>query len=202
MIFDGIWKFIELYDISLRNCRNYLSFVSLIVTFWNCCLALFKSSLHSPEQSRYLRACKIHSAKRGSHDRRFTDFKTAICSCRPIEVIAVHVVNSGPNNPDYSRSSSFFLSFFLSSSLLPPCSHSSSSRSDKLALLFRVREKIHSFHKYVLWRKLYEGPARRQSYIPAVHPGRIPDVNTYDRRKVQTSMPRPSIRSFCRELPC
>ena len=96
-----------------------------------------------------------------------------------------------------------FLSFFLSSSLLPPCSHSSSSRSDKLALLFRVREKIHSFHQVrVMKETIREGPARRQSYIPAVHPDRIPDVNTYDRRKVQTSMPRPSIRSFCRELLC
>lgn len=95
--------------------------VNLIVTFWNCCFALFKSSLRCPEQSRYLRAYKIHGAKRGSHDRRFTDFRAAICSCRPIEIIAVHAVNSGPNNPDYSRSSSLFLYFSLFLFLSPFC---------------------------------------------------------------------------------
>lgn len=34
---------------------------------------------------------------------------------------------------------------------------------------------------------LYEGRARRQPYIPTVHTGRIPDVDTYNRRKVPTS---------------
>lgn len=184
-------------------------FLNLIVTFWNCCFALFKSSLRSTEQSRYLRACKIHGAKRGSRDRRFTDFGVAICSCRPIEVIAVHAVNSGPNNPDYSRSSSFlhFLSFSLS--LFPP----SFCRLPLLSLFFfetrqtrvaisRPRKDSQLPPSMCYEGRLYERRARRQPYIPTVHLGRIPDVNTYNRRKVQTSVPRPSIRSFCRELPC
>lgn len=129
---------------------------------------MFKSSLRSTEQSRYLRACKIHGAKRGSHDRRFADFGVAICSCRPIEVIAVHAVNSGPNNPDYSRSSSFlhFLSFSLSFPL-PRClySHSSSSRPDKLALLFRVRKKIRSFHRVCVMKEGYTRDEHEDSHI-------------------------------------
>lgn len=136
----------------------------------------------------------------------FTDFR---CSCRSIKVIAVHTVNSGPNNLDYSRSSSFLrsLSFFFSlyPSILPFL---------HFTLTFFLRDPTNSrcyfasakrfvaSTEYVLWRKLYEGRARRQSYIPTVHTGRIPDVNTYNRRKVQTSVPWPSIRSCCRELPC
>jgi len=105
-------------DISLRNRRNYLSckFNNKLQKL----LLRFVQVFITPEQSQYLRACKIHGAKRGSHDRRFTDFKAAICSCRSIEVIAIHAVNSGSNNPDYSRSSSFlhFLSFSLPSATL------------------------------------------------------------------------------------
>lgn len=131
---------------------------------------MFKSSLRSTEQSRYLGACKIHGAKRGSRDRRFTDFGVAICSCRPIEVIAVHAVNSGPNNPDYSRSSSFlhFLSFSLSFPLPSAVclySHSSSSRPDKLALLFRVREKIRSFHRVCVMKEGYTRDEHEDSHI-------------------------------------
>lgn len=87
--------------------------INLIAAFWNCCLALFKSSLRSPEQSRYRETCKIHGAKRGSHDRRSTDFGTVISPCRSIEVIAVSAVNSGPNNSDYSPSFSHPSSPFL-----------------------------------------------------------------------------------------
>jgi len=67
----------------------------------------------SREQSRYLGTRKIHGAKSGSHDRRFTDFGATLCSCRSIEVIAVHVVNSSSNNPDYSLSLSLSYSLFL-----------------------------------------------------------------------------------------
>lgn len=155
------------YDTSSWN-RNYLS-RSLIVTFWNCCLALFKSSLRSPEQSRYLRTCKIHGAKRGSHDRCFADVRAAICSCPSIEVIAVHAVNSGPNNPDYSRSSSFLHSVSLSSAVPPPYSRSFSSRPDELAMLFRVREKIHSFHRV----RVTKGAVRGTSTKTIIYPNRI-----------------------------
>lgn len=156
-------------------------FLNLIVTFWNCCFALFKSSLRSTEQSRYLRACKIHGAKRGSHDRRFTDFGVAICSCRPIEVIAVHAVNSGPNNPDYSRSSSFlhFLSFSLSLSFPLP-----SAVAFTLTLLLRdptnsrcyfaSAKRFVASTEYVLWRKAI----RETSTKTAIYPNRTPWSHT------------------------
>jgi len=158
------------YDISLWN-RRYLSFVNLIVTFWNCCLALFKSSLHSPEQSRYLRSSKIHSVKRGSHDRLHR-LQDVICSCRPIEVIAIHVVNSSPNNPDYSRSSSFFLFFFL-----PPFCHLALTlllRGPTRIAISRSAKRSIASTKYVLWRKLYEGTSTKI----VIYPSRTPWPHT------------------------
>lgn len=122
-ILNGL--FIELYPSACCAVEIAFLILNLIAAFWNCCLALFKSSLRSSEQSRYLGTRKIHGAKSGSHDRRFTDFGAAACPCRPIEVIAVHVVNSSPNHPDYS----LFLFLTPSSSFslaLSPDSHSSS----------------------------------------------------------------------------
>lgn len=99
---------------------------------------------------------------------------------------------------------SFFLSLSLSPFLLPLPLLSLfffETRQTRVAIS-RPRKDSQLPPSMCYEGRLYERRARRQPYIPTVHPGRIPDVNTYNRRKVQTSVPRPSIRSFCRELPC
>jgi len=140
--------------------------INLITAFWNCCLALFKSSLRSSEQSRYLGTRKIHGAKSGSHDRRFTDFGAAACPCRPIEVIAVHVVNSSPNNPDYSLS--FFLTPSSSFSLvLSPDSHSSSGPDELRSRRISARKSLASTR--IPWGKRVRGSTKAVIYPARTH---------------------------------
>lgn len=157
-----------IYEIEIIYLMN------LIVTFWNCCFALFKSSLPVARNNRDIsERIKFMARKGGVTIDGFTDFGTAICSCRPIEVIAVHAVNSDPNNPDYSRSSSFFISHSFSLSLpsflhliLTPflrdptisrCYFAPAKRSAKLP------------PGTCYEGKLFEGRTRRQLYISTVH---------------------------------
>lgn len=169
--------------IYLYETVDIIFLINLIVAFWNCCLALFKSSLRSPEQSRYLETCKIHGEKRGSHDRCFTDFGTAICPCRPIEVIAVSAVNSGSNNSDYSPSLSHPSSLFLVLSSLYSRSYSSGPGKLWSCWYFASAKRSANsigYYETILYHE--ERRARRQPYISVVHIGRIPDVNTTEVR--------------------
>lgn len=178
---------------------------NLIVTFWNCCFALFKSSLRCPEQSRYLRTCKIHGAKRGSHDRRLHRLRGGYM------LVSAYRGYRGPRRkfrPQQPRLLSLFLFLILSFLLhlllfLSPFCRSSTSFSLLFPETRRTRVAISRPRKdpqlppgTCYEGKLFEGRTRRQLYIPTVHTGRIPDVNTYNRRKVQTSVAWPSIRSL------
>lgn len=52
------------------------------------------------------------------------------------------------------------------------------------------REEIPSFHRNTAREAPYtRDGARRKSYILSVHTGRIPDADTYNRRKIPTSVP-------------
>lgn len=171
--------------------------VNLIVTFWNCCFALFKSSLRCTGTIAISQnAVEFMARKEGvtidalpTWGRLYARVGLSRCYRGPRRKI----------RPQQPRLLPLFL--FLTYSLsapLPPYSHSFPSRPDELALLFHVREKIRDFPRV----RIMKEAIRRQSYIPTLYTGRIPDVNTYNRRKVQTSVPWPSIRSCCRELPC
>lgn len=190
---------LKIYRIMISLLEIEIIFLVNLITFWNRCFTLFKSLLRCREQSRYLRTNKIHGVKRRSHDRRLQRLQMLVSG----GVYRGYRCPHRKFRPQQPRLLPlfFFLSFSffsLHSAIPPPYSHSFSSRPDELASAKRFVAST----EYVLWRKLYEGRARRQSYILTVHTGRIPDVNTYNRHKVQTSAPWPSIRSCCRELPC
>lgn len=179
--------------------------INLMVAFWNCCLALFKSSLPSPEQSRYLETCKIHGEKRGSHDRRFTDFGMAICPCRPIEVIAVSAVNSGSNNSDYSPSFSHPSSLFLA--LSPPYSRSYSSGLGKLQSCWYFASAKRSANSigYVLWNDLISRgtkSAKTTIYLSRAHWPHTRRKHNRSKGPMPALWVRPSIRGDCHKPPC
>lgn len=172
--------------------------INLIVAFWNCCLALFKSSLRSPEQSRYRETCKIHGAKRGSHDRRSTDFGTVICPCRPIEVIAVSAVNSAPTIPITLLPSHIPLLFFS------PCLHLTLAlilqgpASSLIALVFRIHREIRKFHR-ILWNDL---TTKTTIYLSRAHWPHTRCKHNRSKAPMPVSQVRPSIRDDRREPPC
>lgn len=94
-----------------------------------------------PEIAGY--AQKVNERQQQRRDRQLTVFGAAIYPCRAIEVIAVSVVNSGPNNPAIRVSFSSSLVLRLTFSIFPAFSgqaHSEDRRTLPTSVFRGLRE--------------------------------------------------------------
>lgn len=98
------------------SCRQRRE-VPLVVAFVQFYRVLAAKEKRIPEIAERARRVS-RGSETGKRDRQLTVFGAAIYPCRAIEVIAVSVVNSGPNNPAgpvfLSRTLSFAVRPFLS----------------------------------------------------------------------------------------